>query len=60
MWDVRRSVRLEEFPPRPVVVHFRFLVRSHSLQILDWSVPPVARKLRGMSNRHHVTRRSSR
>jgi DNA-binding HxlR family transcriptional regulator len=24
MWDVRRSVRLEEFPPEPVVVHFRF------------------------------------
>lgn len=24
MWDVRRSVRLEEFPAAPVVVHFRF------------------------------------
>lgn len=24
MWDVRRSVRLEEFPDAPVVVHFRF------------------------------------
>lgn len=24
MWDVRRSVRLAEFPPEPVVVHFQF------------------------------------
>jgi DNA-binding HxlR family transcriptional regulator len=24
MWDVRRSVRLNEFPPRPVVIHFLF------------------------------------
>jgi len=24
MWDVRRSVRLEEFPPEPVVIHFCF------------------------------------
>jgi DNA-binding HxlR family transcriptional regulator len=24
MWDVRRSVRLEEFPPRAVVIHFQF------------------------------------
>jgi DNA-binding HxlR family transcriptional regulator len=24
MWDVRRSVRLEEFPPWPVVIHFLF------------------------------------
>jgi DNA-binding HxlR family transcriptional regulator len=24
MWDVRRSVCLEEFPPEPVVIHFRF------------------------------------
>lgn len=24
MWDVRRSVRLAAFPPRPVVVNFRF------------------------------------
>jgi DNA-binding HxlR family transcriptional regulator len=24
MWDVRRFVRLEEFPPRPVVIHFLF------------------------------------
>jgi DNA-binding HxlR family transcriptional regulator len=24
MWDVRRSVRVEEFPPEPVVIHFRF------------------------------------
>jgi putative sterol carrier protein len=23
MWDVRRFVRLEEFPPRPVVIHFQ-------------------------------------
>lgn len=23
MWDMRRSVHLEEFPPRPVVIHFR-------------------------------------
>jgi DNA-binding HxlR family transcriptional regulator len=22
MWDVRRFVRLEEFPPRPIVIHF--------------------------------------
>ena len=24
MWDIRRFVRLEEFPPHPVVVHFTF------------------------------------
>jgi DNA-binding HxlR family transcriptional regulator len=24
MWDVRRAVRIAEFPPEPVVVHFRF------------------------------------
>ena len=24
MWDVRRFVRIETFPPRPVVIHFRF------------------------------------
>jgi DNA-binding HxlR family transcriptional regulator len=24
MWDVRRSVRLDTFPPRPVIIHFRF------------------------------------
>lgn len=24
MWDIRRFARLEEFPPHPVVVHFRF------------------------------------
>ena len=24
MWDVRRSVRVAEFPPRPVVIHFLF------------------------------------
>jgi DNA-binding HxlR family transcriptional regulator len=24
MWDVRRFVRLEEFPTQPVVIHFRF------------------------------------
>jgi DNA-binding HxlR family transcriptional regulator len=24
MWDVRRSVRVEEFPPQPVIIHFRF------------------------------------
>jgi DNA-binding HxlR family transcriptional regulator len=24
MWDIRRSVRLEEFPARPVVIHFHF------------------------------------
>jgi hypothetical protein len=24
MWDMRRSVHIEEFPPQPVVVHFRF------------------------------------
>jgi DNA-binding HxlR family transcriptional regulator len=24
MWDVRRSVRVQEFPARPVVIHFRF------------------------------------
>ena len=24
MWDIRRFVRLEEFPPQPVVVHFTF------------------------------------
>jgi DNA-binding HxlR family transcriptional regulator len=24
MWDVRRSVRVDEFPPQPVVIHFRF------------------------------------
>ncbi|HJU71591.1 MAG TPA: helix-turn-helix domain-containing protein [Paucimonas sp.] len=24
MWDVRRSVRLEEFPPRSMVIHFLF------------------------------------
>lgn len=24
MWDVRRSVHIDEFPPQPVVVHFRF------------------------------------
>ncbi|MCW5658981.1 MAG: transcriptional regulator [Burkholderiaceae bacterium] len=23
MWDIRRFVRLEEFPPRPVVIHFQ-------------------------------------
>jgi hypothetical protein len=24
LWDVRRSVRIAEFPPRPIVVHFTF------------------------------------
>jgi DNA-binding HxlR family transcriptional regulator len=24
LWDVRRSVRIAEFPPRPVVIHFTF------------------------------------
>lgn len=24
MWDVRRFARTDEFPPRPVVIHFRF------------------------------------
>ena len=24
MWDVRRFVRLAEFPPRPIVIHFKF------------------------------------
>jgi DNA-binding HxlR family transcriptional regulator len=24
LWDIRRFVRLEEFPPRPVVIHFQF------------------------------------
>ena len=24
MWDVRRFVRIAEFPPRPVVIHFSF------------------------------------
>jgi DNA-binding HxlR family transcriptional regulator len=24
MWDIRRFVRLQEFPPRPVVIHFQF------------------------------------
>ena len=24
MWDVRRSVRIEEFPPTAVIIHFRF------------------------------------
>jgi DNA-binding HxlR family transcriptional regulator/putative sterol carrier protein len=23
MWDIRRFVRLEEFPPRPVIIHFQ-------------------------------------
>ena len=24
MWDIRRSVRIAEFPPSPVVIHFKF------------------------------------
>ncbi len=24
LWDIRRSVRIAEFPPRPVVIHFKF------------------------------------